>query len=307
MLDTMEPPTPRLFVDVGQTGSRVQDSTGYRATSAVRYSPGASLEKLIEEILSAAPHSKADTVLLSLTGLRGKVPASEPLALVCARLTGCRELGICDDGLAWSVGSLGGLDGVALAVGGGVVAVARSGNKFFHLDGNGSDFGDSGGAFWLGRKGFRAAIRSAEHSDQVTSLTEAFLDTFGAHDDFVRTRVARDDVHKAAITFSSHVLDAAQAGDEVASGIVSQGASRLGALVVAAATQAGLPDKGSTVALGGGLMKNGFYRQAVCDRIAVSRKEFTLIDPLGDALDGLIHLEKVGRDDIVNLMAWWKA
>lgn len=305
-MDSMEPMTRRLYVDVGQTGSRVVDTTGSKTSSPVGYHPGAPLTSLVENILSTIDNRDADAVVLSLTGLRGQVPDITPLVSICTALTSCTEVGVADDGLAWSVGSLDGGDGVSLAVGGGVVAVSRQGHSFHHLDGNGSDFGDSGGAYWLGRKGIRSAIRALEGSDDATTLQDAFTSHFGAHDDFVRQTVGTEAVHRAAISFAPAVLDAAVDGDDVAAGIVSQGAQRLARLVTRGAQLAGLDDT-ATVALGGGLMKHPHYRQRVIDHITATGAHYAVIDPLGDALDGLHLIDSNVKDNIVNLLTWWRA
>ena len=306
-MENMNPTGSRLFVDVGQTGSRVQDSLGVRHSISKGFTPGTQIEDLLRDVLSKIDQSQAGTVVMSLTGLRGKVPVLTELASVCVELTGCSSLGVCDDGLAWSVGSLEGKDGVALAVGGGVVVVARHGNNFVHLDGNGSDFGDSGSAYWLGRKGIRSAIRALEGSDRHTFLGELFVQRFGPHDEFVRTQVTKDEIHKAFIAFSSDVLQSAEAGDEIASQIVISAAERLGALAVASAEQAGLGNTRARVALGGGLMRNSGYRDLVRRRIKSERDNFEVVEPVGDALDGLERLEQLGMKNIMSLMSWWSA
>lgn len=307
ILESMEPTDTRLYVDVGQTGSRVQDTRGSRHSVDVGFAPGTRIESLLEILFPQIEQRSASTVVLSLTGLRGYVPELEDIASVCSRFTGCSSLGVCDDGLAWSVGSLDGGDGVALAVGGGVVSVARSGDRFCHGDGNGSDFGDSGSAFWLGRKGIRAAIRAIEGSDSATSLSDSFLHTFGPHDEFVRTHRAQHDVHRVCIEFASVVMDAARNGDETAHNILQIGSTRLAALVVSGASAAGLSHDGARVALGGGLMRDEMYRGLVETAISSGENRFEVIDPLGDAIDGLIHLEQGGRPDMGSLMTWWSA
>jgi len=304
---SMKSTDSRLFVDVGQTGSRVHDVRGVRHSISRAFTPGTQIEALLRDVLSEVNESQASTVVMSLTGLRGKVPALTDLASVCVELTGCSSLGVCDDGLAWSVGSLGGNDGVALAVGGGVVAVARQDDRFVHLDGNGSDFGDSGSAYWLGRKGLRCAIRALEGSGRHTSLGELFTQKFGPHDEFVRSHIVKDEIHKAFIAFSSDVLQSAEAGDAAAAEIVATGAERLGSLAVAAARQAGLGEAEARVALGGGLMRNNSYRKLVSDGIKSYGDNFDVVEPLGDALDGLVLLEQLGRKNIMSLMSWWSA
>jgi glucosamine kinase len=293
------------LIDVGQTGSRVKDSMSSSLNIDVAFTPGSQVVKLVEDVLEAVEHRQANTVMFSLTGLRGLVPNLEPLFEVCQRLTGCQTLAVCDDGLAWSVGSLAGNDGVSLAVGGGVVAVSRKGEDFFHLDGNGSDFGDSGGAFWLGRKGLRAAIRAIEGTGRESLLANAFEKRFGPHDEFVRKYVSQVDIHAVCIEFAPTVLDAAQNKDRVATDIVGEGADRLSQLVVTAASTAGLLSPGVVVALGGGLMTNSLYRHLVEDALESQAPGITVIEPRGDALDGLSHLDRSGRKQIMSLLKWW--
>lgn len=307
ILGTMNTSDARLYVDVGQTGSRVQDIRGLRHSTNEGFTPATRIESLLEDILGQIEHRSAGCVVLSLTGLGGQVPELGEIASVCSRLTGCSSLGVCDDGLAWSVGSLAGGDGVALAVGGGVVSVARSGDNFCHADGNGSDFGDSGGAYWLGRKGIRVAIRAIEGSDTATSLSDSFLRTLGPHDEFVRTHRAQHDVHRVCIAFAAAVLDAACDGDKTALDILQIGSTSLAALVVASASVAELSQLGTRVALGGGLMRNEVYRGLVESAISSGENRFEVIHPLGDAIDGLIYLEQGGRTDMGSLMRWWSA
>lgn len=296
-----------LFVDVGQTGSRAMDSRGERYSLEAGFLSGTEVEAVVITVLSQLKNPTANTLVLSLTGLRGKVPFLETLAKACSKITGCEELGVCDDGLAWSVGSLGGADGVSLAVGGGVVSVSRAKEKYYHLDGNGSDFGDSGGAYWLGKKGIRAAIRALEGSEIPTSLSRHFEESFGPHDEFVRSHLSKSDVHRVSIQFADSVLIESAAGDRVALDILSTGANRLASVAAAAAVQAGLFGSDTTVALGGGLMKHFLYRQLVEEQLTHRGSFFEVVQPAGDALDGLSYLEKHERDGILSLMKWWHA
>lgn len=302
----MDPENTLLFVDVGQTGSRVMDSRGHRYSLEAGFLSGTALETVVINVLSQLKNPTANTLILSLTGLRGQVPSLESLAQACSKITGCEELGVCDDGLAWSVGSLGGKDGVSLAVGGGVVSVSKAREKYYHLDGNGSDFGDSGGAYWLGKKGIRAAIRALEGSEIPTSLTKHFEDRFGHHDEFVRSHLSKSDVHRASIQFADSVLVEATTGDGIALDILSTGAIRLASVAAAAAVQAGLFGSHTTVALGGGLMKHMLYRQLVEEQLSRRGSFFEVIEPAGDALDGLSYLEQHERHDILSLMRWWR-
>jgi glucosamine kinase len=307
ILESVRRQHTRLCVDVGQTGARVLDADGVRHPVARGLSPEQSLEDTISEVLATLDNPQASTVLLSLTGLKGLVPDISELAQQVADTTGCDRLLVADDGLAWSVGALAGADGVSLAVGGGVVAVARHGDRFVHLDGNGADFGDSGGAFWLGREGIRSAIRAIEETGDETTLRESLLREFGTHEEFVRRDMSKDAVHAACVSFAKPVLEAASEGDAVAMDIVMRGADRLAHVVTAAGKQAGLDHSKLLISLGGGAMAAQVYRETLRQRIEELNPGCQIIEPRGDAIDGLCALDEEGPTPDHDLMRWWVA
>lgn len=307
ILESVRRQHTRLCVDVGQTGARVLDADGVRHPVARGLSPEQSLTDTVSDVLATLNNPEASTVLLSLTGLKGLVPDISELAQEVANVTGCERVLVADDGLAWSVGALGGEDGISLAVGGGVVAVARHGDRFVHLDGNGADFGDSGGAFWLGREGIRSAIRAIEETGEQTTLRESFLREFGAHEDFVRRDMSKDAVHAACVSFAKPVLEAASHGDAVAMDIIMRGADRLAHVVTAAGKQAGLDRQQLLVSLGGGAMAAQVYRDALREKIEDLNPGCHIIEPRGDAIDGLCALDDEGPTPDHDLMRWWVA
>ena len=305
ILESVRPSDARLCVDVGQTGARVLDSDGVRHSIGSGLSPGQSLADTVLNILNTLKNPKASTVLLSLTGLKGFVPDMSELAAKIVEITGCEKVCVADDGLAWSVGALAGADGVSLAVGGGVVSVARRGETYIHLDGNGADFGDSGGAYWLGREGIRAAIRGIEETDDYTSLQESFAVQFGAYEDFVRRDMPKDAVYSACVAFAKPVLNAATNADPVASGIIRRGAGRLARVVLAAGAQAGLKPNPLLISLGGGVMAADVYRGALAQQLNELNPGCLIIEPQGDAIDGLRALHDAGPAPDHDLTKWW--
>lgn len=305
-LETMPSSPSRLCLDLGQTGSRVVDAHGNRHTLPTAFSPGSDMVKVVRQALDSVEDVRAETVLLSLTGLNGLVPDITELVKLCRELTGCSEVCVCDDGLAWSTGALGGQDGVSAAIGGGVVVVARHGDVACHLDGNGADFGDSGGGYWMGRSGIRAAIRSLESTDTQTHLADVFVEEFGAHDEFVRAPKSREDIHRICVGFAQSVVHAAVAGDDVANTILQRGATALGKVIVAATRQAGLDDSPVTVTLGGGLGQFPLYRSLIVHEVERELTECAIIEPRGDAIDGLIQLDQSRNKLDGELVRWWK-
>ena len=54
-------------------------------------------------------------------------------------------------------------------------------------------------------------------------------------------------------------------------------------------------------------MRNSGYRDLVRRRIKSERDNFEVVEPVGDALDGLERLEQLGMKNIMSLMSWWRA
>jgi hypothetical protein len=78
------------------------------------------------------------------------------------------------------------------------------------------------------------------------------------------------------------------------------------AAVVAAASGTGFADDQTRIALGGGLMNNDLYRGVVGQKIKAQNSTFLVMQPQGDALDGLQYFDRGTKEDISTLMAWWK-
>lgn len=297
-----------VLIDVGQSGSRVTTHPGCERVSIdVRVAPGMDLPELVSSILQRADIRRVDAVLLSLTGLRGRVSRVTEIGHACNERTGCTLVAVCDDGLAWNLGALGGLDGAILAAGGGVVAVGRHGLRVSHTDGIGSDLGDDGGGFWLGSRGLRAALRAHEDRGPLTQLQQRAAAHFGDLSDlpFAGWDAAR--FHGASIAFAREVLHAAGEADAEASAIAARGARRLAASAMAACRSVGLTGSTTRVALVGGLMNDVLYRglvEAACRDIDPA---ITIHQSQGDAMEGLSRLDLDRPERMGSLLDWWRA
>ncbi|HEY3788463.1 MAG TPA: BadF/BadG/BcrA/BcrD ATPase family protein, partial [Urbifossiella sp.] len=154
----------------------------------------------------------------------------------------------------------------------GLAVICGTGSIAFTLDRNGKDgraggwgylLGDEGSAWLVGLSGLRAACRSADNAGPKTQLLDAFLAKLGTSDprDFIPA-VYRGVWDRAAIAgLAPLVVEAAEAGDDVAHKLVVHQVTELARTAVTAVDANKLPRLGLPVAVAGGLIvRSPFYR-----------------------------------------------
>ena len=195
----------------------------------------------------------SDRAVLGLTTAPFDTAARDQLCALVAQATNAPEVWLADDATTSGIGGLAGRPGVSITAGTGVacLAVPRDGAPQI-VGGHGYLLGDEGGGFWFGRRGLAAVLRAAEGRGPATALTERARQRFGDLTD-VHVRLHDSDRPVDTIAqFATEVLDAAEAGDAVAMGIVDEGARELLSLARAALDLVSAED--AEVALGGRLL-----------------------------------------------------
>ena len=166
-------------------------------------------------------------------------------------------------------------DGVVILAGTGAAAgEIRDGRLVRYLDGAGWLAGDVGSGFWLGRRTARAAVADLEGRAKPTMLTAAVCEHYGVAMpagrparpgevgraiELVTAIHRREPVALAGV--APAVLDAAAAGDDVASELVEQAATAL--LRNAALLLRDAADLRQVALAGGVLLADGPLRSAV--------------------------------------------
>ncbi|MEU8620788.1 BadF/BadG/BcrA/BcrD ATPase family protein [Streptomyces sp. NPDC048623] len=141
-------------------------------------------------------------------------------------------------------------DGLVLIAGTGAVGARVTDRRMVSAaDGDGWLLGDAGSGFWLGREALRAVLRSLDGRGPATSLAGPVAALCGG---LTKERVigyayAAHPVRLAGL--SPLVVDAASAGDTVASGLLDRAADELTATV-----RALLPRPGEPLVVTGGLL-----------------------------------------------------
>jgi len=290
-------------IDIGQSGSRYWFNGQLTLLTRGMFA-GEPVEDTLSAILTQV-NFKASTVALSLTGLYGDVGDVNRFLKVCAKHLEANQVAVIDDGLANLAGSLQGEKGVALTLGGGVVAIGGNGDLLSHSDGLSSHFGDEGSGYWLGSRGLTRALATRDQRDNHVELMEFFSDEISAYD-ALKTKNGPE-AGLLAITSAHKLLQAADRNIDVAVAIRNEGAQLLAKTVVSAWRKVGNAGEGFKVTISGGLSKNENYRKQIFEEIRKIEPNSELIASKGDNIDGAIWISQNLTQDIRPLLGWARA
>jgi len=292
-----------LAIDLGQSGSRVLTPAGDKTWLPNFYEPKTDILLKIEELFQNLEITQIENVHLSLTGLNGKVHSVAQIGELARKYTNCKTVAVCDDGLAWNLGALNGADGAIIAAGGGAVAVGRKRDEFSHIDGKGFELGDQGSAYWIGIRSLRFAIKSLEGRAEDTKIIELAQDHFGDLLELPHRKMTANEIHTECIQLAEKIFSLIDL-DSVATSILEAAATELALSALAASEKVSLVDKKITAV--GGLFKNDWFAKKFKEKILTEDPQAEVIDPLGDAIDGLLLLpqELAGRNN--KLLGWWQ-
>lgn len=289
-MDTVE---KLLAVDLGRSRCRVALWAGAVRTDAAGVgapglaSPGGTDAALAAILAVARPMMDAAGVAAVSVGAAGALTAPNAAAALAARLCAALPAGravVGSDAAAAHAGALGGEPGVVLSVGTGAVALGCGPDGALRrVDGAGPWLGDEGGGGWLGLRGLRAALRASEKRGPPTALQAAAVARFGPLAGLPARLEGDGDPQRLAASFAPDVAAAAEAGDPVASALLSRAVEALVGTVRAAA--AGLPRPVRAAVVGG---LSGVLGPPL--REALAKDGLTFADAAGDALDGARRL-----------------
>ena len=288
-----------IAVDLGQSGCRISIDGKIHSSNRGKLAGESVLVSLEENFKKIDAKSKL--VTLSLTGLFGFVENTQDYLELCSKYFGAIEVAVIDDGLASLAGSLAGQPGVALTLGGGVVAVGGNGQALSHSDGLGSVFGDEGGGFWLGSRGLTRALAARDGRTNAPELLNIFADELNAFD--ALSSKNGTEATSLAIACARKVLEA---NVDSTNQIVAEGAGYLAMTVVSAWKKVGSINEPFKLTISGGLSKNDNYRKLIFDKIKTLGAKADLVEAAGDNLDGAIWIALNQKEDIAPMLGWAK-
>lgn len=286
-----------IAVDLGQSGCRISIEGKVHSTNRGKYA-GESVLRSLEANFSQFD-AQSELVSLSLTGLFGVVGDAKPYLELCNEYFGAKEVAVIDDGLASLAGALAGKPGVALTLGGGVVAVGGNGDKFSHSDGLGSHFGDEGGGFWLGSRGLTRALAARDGRDKCIELIDVFNEELIAFDKLESKNGIAASL--LAINCAKKVLETESYELEL---VRQEGAERLAQTVIAAWKKVGVTDSEYALTITGGLSRNENYCLLIHEKILETGSLAKVVTAAGDNLYGAIWIASNLKNDHQPMLKW---
>ncbi|MYR05425.1 ATPase [Gordonia sp. SID5947] len=283
----------RILLDGGQTGTRVrivgQTSSTDHAAGPIRTDRPVvpQIARAASEILAAAG-SSVDELAAGVSGLTPDATRPEELRDAVADL-GIGSVALAHDSVSAYLAANGLSLGAVTAVGTGVVTlgVGRSGTA--RVDGWGHLVGDAGSAYWIGRAGLEAALRSFDGRGPETRLESSARERFGPLPELYMALQGDSDRVRRTAGFAKAVDDAARAGDQVALAINDRAAAELAASVSAALRRSGhRRDEQARVSwMGQVLTRNEQIRTRFVELLGGAVPGVAVEAPHGEPLDGV--------------------
>jgi N-acetylglucosamine kinase-like BadF-type ATPase len=291
-----------LAVDLGQSGTRFKQGDVLITNDRGKVA-GENPTQALRAAFESTQSFEADVVALSCTGFYGVVSEPQQYLELCRQFFGATQVAVIDDGLAGYVGALNGRDGVALSVGGGVVAIGGREGQYSHRDGLGNTFGDEGSGFWLGKLAITKALACRQGRGDDPEMVDYFADEIDAYF-ALEIRNSVDAVNLATRT-AKKVLDAADAGVSTATAIVDEGAFLLAQTAVAAWYGCGGAKADSPeIVIQGGPVRNASYATKIGLEINVKLPNAVIVESAGDNLDGATWIAQNMHEDAPPLLLW---
>jgi N-acetylglucosamine kinase-like BadF-type ATPase len=183
--------------------------------------------------------------------------------------------------------------GVSIVCGTGSSIGARAGGATWHA----SFWGEDNGAVALGRAGLRAVVRSELGLDPPTDLAPRALAAFevATVDALLHTVTRRGTATSIVAGLAPVVLEAADAGDAAALGIVTRSGSTLGSYARVAAERVGLDDRPFALVLAGGVFRHPslVLRGSIASALPRARPIASEFEPAVGAL--FLAFDGIGR------------
>jgi N-acetylglucosamine kinase-like BadF-type ATPase len=294
--------TRLLALDAGQTGIRARV---YDADSRAHELPE------LPGVRNNAPlvPQWADTIRTCIAMIDGLTPLSVAVGstgcgarhLASDVLAGVADLGVqrvalAHDSISNYLGALDYEPGVIVASGTGVITYGVGAAATARVDGWGSQLGDAGSGFSIGRAALTAVMRDYDGRGAPTALTPMISQDF---DDLEQAYldVQNDPDWVRRIASYSKVVAGLAPSDQVARDIIRRAAADLVHAVATAAHRVGEDGpEGTKVATLGGVFRSPELKSDFAALLAERLPAARIVAPLGDALDGSCKLFGIPLD-----------
>lgn len=286
-----------LALDAGQTGIRSLLVSGEKRVTKDFEGLRTDLElfpqlvKVINNVVS--DYQESLNLAIGMTGLTQS--QSNPDQLLSLLSSKVASVHLVHDSISGFLGSMGLNHGTVTAVGTGVVTLAVGPKKMSRVDGWGNLIGDAGSAYWIGRAGLEAAMRSYDGRIQKTKL-EGLLDGFSHPEEaYIELQTNANRVSVIA-SFARAIIELAET-DTTARELISQAASELALSAVTAARTAGLLDGANPrFSWAGNMMKADLLKNTFIESIKAVVPTASFHEPIAEPIDGVALLPTLLAD-----------
>jgi glucosamine kinase len=291
-----------LAIDAGQTGIRsVLELDGKKITKdfdglRTDLDLFPQLAAAVSSALGAARISKSEPVIVAI-GMTGLTKTnSKPEQLLQILDNQVHSLYLAHDSVSGFLGSIGLGTGVMTAVGTGVVTMGVGATKCARVDGWGNLIGDAGSAYWIGRAGLEAGMKSFDGRAPKSALLEIVTKNFpNPEDAYIELQTDENRVSRIA-RFARAVIEAADT-DAAAKEIVLQAARELALSAVTAARQTETDSEAAPrFSWAGNVMQAKLLREEFANEIKKSLPSAQVIEPIGQPIDGVALLSQIPSD-----------
>ena len=287
-----------LALDAGQTGVRTlliqseqrdgQQFPGLKTDSE--------LFPQLVSVITTALHGVTSPVSLSI-GMTGLTASqSKPEELLGLLPANVMRVSLAHDSITGFLGSMGVENGTVTAVGTGVVTLAVGETEMARIDGWGNLIGDAGSAYWIGRAGLDAGMRTYDGRISHSSLISLLTDNFSHPEEaYIELQTSHDRVARIA-SFAQQVIEHAQE-DAVARAIVEEAGRELAVSAVTGARRVGLLESESPrFSWAGNMMKAQLLKDSFLAHIAETVPHAEFREPLAEPIDGVAVMDLLSGD-----------
>lgn len=289
--------TATLALDAGQTGIRSVLVTEGKRLEGNFDGLRTDLElfpQLAEVIKSEITKAYGPVQLaIGMTGLTHS--ESKPAELLQSLDHKVISVHLAHDSITGFLGSMGLNHGTVTAVGTGVVTLAVGEKEMARVDGWGNLIGDAGSAYWIGRAGLEAAMRSYDGRIQKSKL-ETLLESFSHPEEaYIELQTNPNRVSVIA-SFAKLVIELAEA-DSTAQDIIKLAGAELAQSAVTAARRAGLLDQPAPrFSWAGNVIKAKPLKEAFTKSVAAAVPNANFQEPIAEPIDGVVLLPNLPED-----------
>lgn len=304
MMTADTPPAYVAAIDGGQTGTRIRltslDAPQQSFDTAPIRTDQPVVPQLADRLLEVAARRQLHVTAIA-AGVSGLTDTEMDACVLldALELLGVERAVLAHDSATGYLSANRYALGSVTAAGTGVVTLGV-GERIARVDGWGNLIGDAGSAYWIGRQGLDAAMRSFDGRAGSSMLLRAMTERFGDPAALYMTLQADPARVPVVASFAATVAACSDAGDNTAHRILLDAGNELGVAAVAALERSGSNERPQISWAGTVLVRNDVIRNAMIEHVLRMYPTAAPVAPFGDPLSGVELLLTLPPDHPLN-------